>query len=198
MSVDLGPIDVLGADAVGQPGQRRFRLFAQNGHSSAVVWMEKEQLNSLSLAIDRFLALITEGQILRTEAVAGRQPLLPGMPADFPQQPTYDLQVGQIRLNYDERRGVFLLSVVPLEILMERGQEPQLVLREDRTLAFLFTEQQAQQLSQTIAILVTRGRPVCPLCGTPLDGSPHACEKQNGHHDILRIERETEADEEEE
>ena len=83
--------------------------------------MEKEQLNSLSLAIDRFLALITEGQILRTEAVAGRQPPPPGMPAGFPGQPTYDLQVGQIRLNYDERREVFLLNVVPLEILMERG-----------------------------------------------------------------------------
>src|SRR5438876_10436099 len=154
MSVDLGPIDVLGADAVGQPGQRRFRLFAQNARGSAVVWMEKEQLNSLSLAIDRFLALITEGQILRTEAVAGRQPLPPGMPAGFPQQPTYDLQVGQIRLNYDERREVFLLNVVPLEILMERGQEPQLVLREDQSLAFLFTQQQAQRLSSAIAILV--------------------------------------------
>jgi len=160
--------------------------------------MEKEQLNSLSLAIDRFLALITEGQILRTEAVAGRQPLPSAIPAGFPRQPTYDLQVGQIRLNYDERREVFLLNVIPLEILMERGREPQLVLREDQSLAFLFTQQQAQQLSSTIAILVTSGRPVCPLCGTPLDGSSHACEKQNGHHDILHIERETEADEEEE
>ncbi len=197
MSVDLGPIDVLGADAVGQPGQRRFRLFARNAQGSAVVWMEKEQLNNLSLAIDRFLAFITEGKILRTEAVAGKQPPPAGMPADFPQQPTYDLQVGQIRLTYDERRAVFLLSVVPLEILMERGREPQLVLREDRILAFLFTQQQAQRLSNTIAILLTYGRPVCPLCGAPLDGSPHACEKQNGHHDILRIEREIEEDEEE-
>src|SRR5437667_1216385 len=120
MSADLGPIGVLGADAVGQPGQRRFRLFAQNARGSAVVWMEKEQLNSLSLAIDRFLALITEGQVLRTEAVAGSRPPPPGMPADFPSKPTYDLQMGQIRLNYDERRAMFQFSVVPLEILMER------------------------------------------------------------------------------
>src|SRR5437868_2629959 len=131
MSADLGPIDVLGADAVGQPGQRRFRLFAQNIRGSVVVWMEKEQLNSLSLAIDRFLALITEGQVLRTEAVAGRQPLPAGMPIDFPRQPTYDIQMGQMRLNYDEHRALLMLSAVPLEILMERGQEPQLVLRED-------------------------------------------------------------------
>jgi uncharacterized repeat protein (TIGR03847 family) len=198
MSVDLGPIDVLGADAVGQPGQRRFRLFAQNIRGSVVVWMEKEQLNSLSLAIDRFLALITEGQVLRTEAVAGRQPLPPEMPTDFPRQPTYDIQMGQMRLNYDERRALFMLSAVPLEILTERGQEPQLVLREDRALAFLFTHQQAQRLSSTITILITSGRPVCPLCGVPLEEGPHACEKQNGHHDILRIERATEEDEGEE
>src|SRR5437667_12903835 len=112
MSADLGPIDVLGADAVGQPGQRRFRLFAQNRRGSAVVWMEKEQLNSLSLAIDRFLALITEGQVLRTEAVAGKPPPPPGMPADFPRQPTYDIQVGQMRLNYDEGSEMFMLSAV--------------------------------------------------------------------------------------
>ena len=112
MSVDLGPIDILGADAVGQPGQRRFRLFAQSTRGSAVIWMEKEQLNSLSLAIDRFLALITEGQILRTEAVAGNRSSPAGMPADFPRQPTYDLQVGQIRLNYEERRAVFLFSEI--------------------------------------------------------------------------------------
>jgi uncharacterized repeat protein (TIGR03847 family) len=160
--------------------------------------MEKEQLNTLSLAIDRFLALITEGQMLRTEAVAGKPPPPRGMPTDFPSQPTYDIQVGQMRLNYDERNAMFMLSAVPVEILMERGQEPQLVLREDHALAFLFTHQQAQQLSSTVAVLVTSGRPVCPLCGTPLDGSPHACEKQNGHHDILRVERATEEDEEEE
>ena len=197
MSVDLGPIDVLGAEAVGQPGQRRFRLFAQNAHNSAVIWMEKEQLNSLSLAIDRFLALITEGQVLRTEAVVGNRPPPPAMPADFPTKPTYDLQVGQIRLNYDEHRAMFLLSAVPLEILMERDQEPQLVMREDRAVTFLITQQQAQQLSNTIMAVVATGRPVCPLCHAPLDGSPHSCEKQNGHREILRVERATDEDEEE-
>ena len=28
MSKDLGPIEIVGAEAIGPPGQRRFRLFA--------------------------------------------------------------------------------------------------------------------------------------------------------------------------
>jgi uncharacterized repeat protein (TIGR03847 family) len=159
--------------------------------------MEKEQLNSLSLAIDRFLALLSEGQILRTEAVAGSQPAPPGIPADFPSRPTYDIEVGQIRLNYDERQVMFLMIAVPLEILMQQGEEPQLIMREDRAVSFLFTQQQAHELSSAITTVVSAGRPVCPLCRTPLDGSPHACVKQNGHREILRIEREPEEDEEE-
>ena len=52
MGIELGPVWLLGADAVGQPGQRRFRLFVQSARGSAILWMEKEQLNSLSLSLD--------------------------------------------------------------------------------------------------------------------------------------------------
>ena len=74
MSVHLGPARVLGAEAVGQPGQRRFRLFVQSARGSAVMWLEKGQLNSLSLALDRSLALISDGKVLRIEARAGEPP----------------------------------------------------------------------------------------------------------------------------
>ena len=46
MSVELGSVRVLGADAVGQPGQRRFRLFVQTARGSAIMWMQF--LSSLS------------------------------------------------------------------------------------------------------------------------------------------------------
>ena len=41
------------------------------------------------------------------------------------------------------------------------------------------------------------GRPICPLCHTPLDGGPHACVKQNGHREIMQIIEEAEGEEEE-
>jgi uncharacterized repeat protein (TIGR03847 family) len=195
MSTDLGPVDVLGAEAIGQPGQRRFRLFVHSQRGSAIMWMEKEQLNNLSLALDRFLAQLSGGQLLRTEAQTGERPTPAGMPANFPLTPDYDFQVAQIKIGYDERSNRFLLSLTPLEILLEPGQEPQAVIDEEASVAFFFSLQQAQQLSVDINTIVTSGRPVCPLCGTALDGSPHACVKQNGHQQIVLVEEDEGEDE---
>ena len=196
MSIDLGQVDVLGAEAVGQPGQRRFRLFVRSRRGSAIMWMEKEQLNGLSLALDRFLAQLTEGQVLRTEAQAGQPPTAEGMPVNFPSTPDYEFQVAQIKIGYEEVGGLFLLSVVPLDIVMGPGQEPEAVIDEDAAVLFFFSQQQAQQLTTAISVIVSAGRPVCPLCGTPLDGGPHACVKQNGHHKIVLVEEDDEGEEE--
>lgn len=187
MSRDLGPVEIVGVEAIGQPGQRRFRLFALVRDISIALWMEKEQLNNLSIALDRILAQLTEGRILRTEAQATPPPPPEGAPARFPAKPTYEFQVGQLRISYDERRGLLVLISVPMEIVMEPGQEPQIILREDNSLSFRFTLQQAHQLTSSITILVSSGRPVCPLCRMPLDGGPHACVKQNGHRELVQV-----------
>ena len=184
---ELGPVEIVGAESIGQPGQRRFRLFALVRDTSVALWMEKEQLNNLSIALDRILAQLTEGRILRTEAQASAQPPPEGAPANFPAKPNYEFQVGQLRISYDERRNLLVLISVPLEIVMEPGQEPQVILREEDSLSFRFTLQQAQHLSSSITILVSSGRPVCPLCGTPLDDGPHACAKQNGHRELVQV-----------
>ena len=186
MSTNLGRVTLLGAEAVGQPGQRRFCLFVESRRGTAIMWMEKEQLNRLSLTLDKVLAQLTEGQVLRTEAQAGLRPTPPGMPPDFPRTPEYDFRAAQMSLTYDERDAMFIFAVAPVEIVLEPGPEgeaePQALVHEEDALSFLFTHTQAQELASTINILITGGRPVCPLCGVPLDDSPHACEKQNGHH----------------
>jgi uncharacterized repeat protein (TIGR03847 family) len=197
-TADLGLVEVLGAEAVGQPGQRRFRLFAQSGRGSIVMWMEKEQLNALSLGIDQLLEQLTQGQFLRTEAQAGPSPSVPGMPANFPRRPMHEFQVAEMRLGYDERRNLLQLVAAPLEIILEPGQEPQAIVREEEAVTLLFTLGQAQQLSTTITVVVTSGRPVCPLCHTPLvEGVPHACVKQNGHREIVQMLEEDSAEDEE-
>ncbi len=187
MSKDLGPVDIVGAEAVGQPGQRRFRLFALARNISVAMWMEKEQLNNLSIALDRILAQLTAGRILRTEAQAAPLPAPEGAPANFPARPNFEFQVGQLRISYDEKRNLLVLSSIPIELLMEPGQEPQVILREEETLSFRFTLEQAHKLTSDITILVSSGRPVCPLCRAPLDGGPHACVKQNGHRELVQV-----------
>jgi uncharacterized repeat protein (TIGR03847 family) len=191
MSVDLGPARILGTEAIGQPGKRRFRLYTQGPAGSAVMWMEKEQLNSLSLALDRAMAQITDGQVLRIEASREQRAQPAPMPADFPRYPTHEFQVGQLTLAYDEQNTMFVLSAVPIEIVLERGveQDVEILADDEEAITFRFTQQQAQQLSSTIVAVVRSGRPVCPLCGTPLEGGPHACVKQNGHREIIQVER---------
>ncbi len=185
---DLGRAEILGADAVGQPGQRRFRLFVRTQTSSAILWMEKEQLLNLSLVIDRVLAQISEGRILRTEAQSGGlSPVAGDMPVSFPTPAMYDFQVGQLRLSFDGEQGAFILAAVPFEIVEDESGEPQLYLRSDDALTFLFTVEQAQHLTGRITFLVNSGRPLCPLCHTPLDGGPHSCVKQNGHREIIQL-----------
>lgn len=185
---DLGVAEIVGAEAIGEPGKRRFRLFARTRAHTALLWMEKEQLLNLSLVIDRMLAQISEGRILRTEARAGGLPAGQGdLPGDFPASPDYEFQVGQLRLSFEGQRETFALSAVPFEIEEDERGEPQLFLRSDDALTFLFTLEQAQNLTGRITYLVSSGRPVCPLCHTPLDGGPHACVKQNGHREIIQV-----------
>ncbi|HXZ04707.1 MAG TPA: DUF3090 family protein [Ktedonobacteraceae bacterium] len=198
MSKDLGPIDIVGAEAIGQPGQRRFRLFAMIHNISIALWMEKEQLNDLSIVLDRILAQLTEGRILRTEAQASPPAPPRAPPANFPANPEFEFQVGQLRISYDDRRNLLVLTSIPLGIVMEPGQEPQVILRDDDTLSFRFTLQQARELARSITILVSSGRPTCPLCKAPLDGGPHACVKQNGHRKLVQaLEDEVEDSEDE-
>jgi uncharacterized repeat protein (TIGR03847 family) len=198
MSVELGPVELLGAETIGQPGQRRFYLFARSRQGSAYMWVEKEQLNRLSLTLDRALAHLTEGQVLRTEAQVGSRVAPASKPTDFPRTPEYDFREVQIGLTYDEFNALFTCTITPIEVVMEPGEEPQAIIHEDQAVSFTFTHKQAQSLSSAISYFVSGGRPVCPLCHMPLDGGSHACVKQNGHSEIVRIVAEEEKDEEDE
>lgn len=193
---DLGVVEVVGAEAIGQPGQRRFRLFARARGGAAILWTEKEQLLNLALIVDRVLAQASEGRILRVEAQPGAHSQASGdLPDDFPMPPDYDLQVGQLLLNFDEEDKLFLLVAVPFEFEENARGELEPYLQSDNALSFQFTMQQAQALTRRIESLGKSGRPVCPLCHAPLDGGPHACPKQNGHRHIIQVIKEEEEEE---
>src|SRR5690349_3198144 len=52
----FGTVIHIAAEAIGQPGQRRFRLQAMNADGeTATLWLEKEQLTALGEAIENVL-----------------------------------------------------------------------------------------------------------------------------------------------
>ena len=49
-------VSYLSAEALGEPGDRTFRILVDSGTSSASIWLEKEQLLQLALGVKQLLA----------------------------------------------------------------------------------------------------------------------------------------------
>lgn len=162
---DFGLVDGVGAEAVGSPGQRRFRLVARNGSAFASLWMEKEQLSALGTTIQQ--------QIVRLGRPAAREGSVRLLErADVPAVADVEFQCGQIGLGYDEQRSEFVVFAYPVES------------GDDETAAWSgrLSVPQARALSREIDRLVNAGRPKCPLCGLVLDSpADHVCPRSNGH-----------------
>jgi uncharacterized repeat protein (TIGR03847 family) len=159
----FGPVLFVAAEAIGQPGQRRFRLaaLAADGQSASI-WLEKEQLSALGDALET---------VLREEDYEYEPvPLddLPGVPP-FPLNATVDFRAGQLSMgvNRDTRHIVLIAS----------DSED-----EGVSVTFEFAYRRGAELRREIAETVAAGRPPCPLCGAPLDPSGHVCPRSNGHH----------------
>lgn len=181
-SFNFGRAELLDVEAVGRPGNRRFRLFARSAlGKTASLWMEREQMDALAQAMDQLLAQVSGRMVLRPEAQAA-PPATSGVPADFPEFPDVDFQVGQLQLGYDEDDEQILLRARPLEIIEEGGE---LTAREDAEPLFAaaLSTVRAARLSAHIAGVLNAGRPRCPLCGRPMEAN-HICEKQNGFHPV--------------
>ena len=159
---DLGAADALEAEAIGPPGQRRFRLRVTAGPVTASIWCEKEQVNSLAAAVQQILARHRRSSEGRRLAAPALRP--------FPDQPNYDFQVGRIALNYDEDADHLTLFLTDIE---QAGNRPTLRVDFGRRTARLFTVQ--------AEAAVAGGRPLCPLCQQPLEGAEHLCPRSNGH-----------------
>ncbi len=162
---EFGPVQHISADAVGQPGQRRFRLRAisQSG-AYAFVWMEKEQLTAISEAIETTLEHANAA--LAPAAFAEPEPV-------FPLEANLDLDVRAGRLslglNEETQRIVLMGAEAPAET-------------EGEAISLEFDFDAARRLRLQIAEVVAAGRRPCPFCGAPIDPAGHVCPRSNGHH----------------
>lgn len=148
-------------EAIGEPGQRRFRMVARIDNETVVIWMEKQQLQALGIALEQVL-----------ERIDLEAPLFDGpdsiAPFDF--NTRIQFRVGRMELGYDERND--RLVVIAHDLEDPRG-EPRVTCRISR--------QQARDLSADAEAIVAAGRPICPLCLDAMGPGPHVCPGQNGH-----------------
>lgn len=161
---EISPIDVRWAsvEALGEPGQRRFRLLVSSGTETTVFWMEKMQVDALGRALEQLLdQLPTIDQV-----------------DDFSEvEPQFDLgsdrqfRLGKLEIGYDEERDRIVLIAYDIE--EPDGYGPAAVCR--------LTRGQSAEISEEAERVVSAGRPHCVMCGMPMGPGPHACANQNGH-----------------
>ena len=168
---DFGLASRLDADAVGEPGRRTFRLLVRSGNSSALVWIEKEQLLALAVAIERVTAQVAPEEVARAEVAT-----LAGPVQDFPLNPTLEFHVGQLQLGHDVANEQFLLLASDAEHAEAEDEEHQAP-----TLTVRMEYRAAVRLARQIAVLESSGRLRCVLCGQPMGPEPHHCPLSNGH-----------------
>jgi uncharacterized repeat protein (TIGR03847 family) len=175
----FGPATRLQAQALGEPGQRTFRLLVESDDGgAAVLWLEKEQLQALGLAVEQLLAEL-QGRLASAARTVSQPPQ-----ESFPDQPAVDIKVGRLALGQDESEletgPRYVLLAYDLETMNpEESEEPS----SPPTFAVRATRDQLRALSRNIAEVVAAGRPRCPLCGEPVQqlGQPHGCVRANGH-----------------
>lgn len=159
-------LTVLDAEAIGEPGQRRFRLMVGVSGDVVSLWMEKEQLFALGQAIEQL-----EEQLRGAEIVPGpirAEPAFAGGAVPLG-EPEY--LVSKMAIGFDEERK--LVAIFAHDVEQEDDADPVFSGRA--------TLENAKALAERITEVVAAGRPRCPRCGAPIGPEGHVCPHENGH-----------------
>jgi len=162
--------DHVTTDAIGPPGKRVFYLHGWQEAQVVTLLVEKIQVQSLSIAIEQFLAKIQQEYPHLPEASPAYEENQ--MHITPPVDPLF--RVGEINLGYRAEDDRVLLQLAELQ---PEGANP----AEQRIVRFWCTRHQVRALAHWGAEVTSRGRPLCPQCGAPMDPEGHLCPKKNGH-----------------
>lgn len=154
-------------EAIGEPGERRFRLLAIVSGDTYAVWMEKQQVRALGLALEQILERLPDaGPVIPAGSSLG----------EFDRDTRKQFRVGRMELGYDDEDDRLVIVAHDLN-----SQDD-----TDAAFACRISRGQARDLSAEAAVVVAAGRPHCTMCGEPMGPGPHVCPQQNGHlkHDF--------------
>jgi len=168
--IDLQPVSHITTDALGQPGKRIFYLQGWQGERTVTLIVEKVQIQSLAVGLEQFLTEVHEKFPDLAEASADYEEEM--MRISPPVDPVF--RVGELGLGYEAENDLVVL--VARELVAE-GQDPE----EAGVVRFWCTRSQLRAMCHWGMEVASRGRPVCPQCGEPMDPAGHFCPKKNGH-----------------
>jgi uncharacterized repeat protein (TIGR03847 family) len=177
---DYDPPERFVAGAVGQPGARAFFLQARGGGRLTTVGLEKFQVAALAGRLDELL-----DEVLRVSGGAADVPastpaeLRDNAPLDAPV--SEDFRVGAMALAWDDEAGRVVIEAAEVAGSEDEDEDGAGFAAELAVLRVRITPGAARAFAQRALALVAAGRPLCPLCGQPLDAEGHICVRLNGY-----------------
>jgi uncharacterized repeat protein (TIGR03847 family) len=170
--MDLGAVDHITADAIGEPGMRTFYLQARAGEQLVTVIVEKEQVELLARSVLELATSEPMDDADDEETLALEEPLDPRWRA------------GRLSIGFDDQQDRFLLEIdeyVP-EADDEDEDDPRSLLAEEpESISLWASRDQMLALAHHGTEVAARGRPRCQFCGNPIDPEGHVCPATNGH-----------------
>ncbi|MDP9299021.1 MAG: DUF3090 family protein [Actinomycetota bacterium] len=174
--MDLGPVDRITTDAIGEPGLRTFYIQARSGPELVTIVVEKQQVDLLAASILELMANL--------DLETGTGPAEEELDLEQPFEPRW--RAGKLSIGYDEGRDLFVLEAEefrpePEDVEEAENDARSLVEGEPDSVRMWATREQMFALSRHGAAVSERGRPTCQFCGNPMDPEGHACPAMNGH-----------------
>ncbi|MCW1805706.1 DUF3090 domain-containing protein [Brachybacterium squillarum] len=156
---------------LGRPGARTFYLQVRTGEQIMSIALEKEQSALLAMKVDEVLDQL--------RAVEGNPYSVPtGTPVELVDNDPLDavqeqFRAGTIGIGWDPTTAQLIIEAQPLPA---EGVEPdEDEAAESEMLRVRIPVGAARAFTQRTREIVDAGRPLCTLCGQPIDPDGHTC-----------------------
>lgn len=169
---------VFTADYIGSPGERTFYLQGLGGGGNMSFLVEKQQVGALAERLRELLLMIDQEDTIRSTAPARD----PALAIDQPLHPEW--RVGTMGLAYQEDEDQVIVLLQPVSEDDGDGDEETVAGDDDDDdsgVRFLLRRDQVRAFVLHAMAVVAEGRPLCQLCGLPMDPDGHVCPASNGH-----------------
>lgn len=168
--MDLGSVERITADAIGEPGARVFYLQA-HGTELVTVIVEKQQVQLLAASVLELLSTL--------ELETGIGPADEAMALEEPFEPRW--RAGRLSLGYEQDRDLFLVEITEFVPELEADDPQAAEFADAEEIRAWATREQMFAFARYGSAVAGRGRPLCQFCGNPMSPEGHVCAAMNGH-----------------